>query len=67
MLCDAGFPCSAKVRKVKAAKSFIKIFDPSDNSRRIAVVNLNYMFPVPGDGVKALGFKVKILLKKANI
>lgn len=34
-------------RKLRQQKDFYKIYDPKDPSRLIAVVNLNYMFPIP--------------------
>lgn len=34
-------------KKLKQQKDFFKIFDPYDTTRLIAVVNLNYMFPIP--------------------
>lgn len=33
--------------KLKQQKDFYKIYDPKDPSRLIAVINLNYMFPIP--------------------
>ena len=33
--------------KMKQQKDFYKIFDPDEPTRLIAVVNLNYMFPIP--------------------
>ena len=33
--------------KLKQQKDFYKIYDPDNHSRLIAVVNLNYMFPIP--------------------
>jgi protein AbiQ len=33
--------------KLKQQKDFYKIFDPKHTSRLIAVINLNYMFPIP--------------------
>ena len=33
--------------KLKQQKDFYKIFDPKNPKRLIAVVNLNYMFPIP--------------------
>ncbi len=33
--------------KLKQQKDFYKIFDPKNPERLIAVVNLNYMFPIP--------------------
>ncbi len=33
--------------KMKNQKDFFKIYDPADPARLIAVVNLNYMFPIP--------------------
>lgn len=32
---------------MKNSKDFFKVFDPQNPSRLIAVVNLNYMFPIP--------------------
>lgn len=32
---------------MKNAKDFYKVYDPDDRTRLIAVVNLNYMFPIP--------------------
>ncbi len=32
---------------MRQQKDFYKLFDPKNSSRLIAVVNLNYMFPVP--------------------
>ena len=32
---------------MKQQKDFYKIYDPQDVSRLLAVVNLNYMFPIP--------------------
>lgn len=34
-------------KKLKQQKDFYKIFDPKVPNRLIAVVNLNYMFPIP--------------------
>ena len=34
-------------RKLKQQKDFFKLFDPNIRGRLIAVVNLNYMFPIP--------------------
>ena len=34
-------------KKLKQQKDFYKIFDPKNPKRLIAVVNLNYMFPIP--------------------
>lgn len=34
-------------KKLKQQKDFYKIFDPKNPQRLIAVVNLNYMFPIP--------------------
>ncbi len=34
-------------QKMKQQKDFYKIFDPKSPQRLIAVVNLNYMFPIP--------------------
>lgn len=36
-------------KKLKQQKDFYKLFDPKDPKRLIAVVNLNYMFPIPKD------------------
>jgi protein AbiQ len=33
--------------KLKQQKDFYKIFDPKNPNRLIAVINLNYMFPIP--------------------
>lgn len=33
--------------KLKQQKDFFKLFDPNTSGRLIAVVNLNYMFPIP--------------------
>lgn len=33
-------------KKLKQQKDFYKIFDPKNTKRLIAVVNLNYMFPI---------------------
>lgn len=33
--------------KLKQQKDFYKIFDPRNRERLIAVINLNYMFPIP--------------------
>lgn len=37
----------ARHYKLSQQKDFFKIFDPRDYKRLIAVVNLNYMFPIP--------------------
>ena len=37
--------------KMKKQPDFFKIYDPQDLSRLIAVVNLNYMFPIPKNEV----------------
>ena len=37
--------------KMKKQPDFFKIYDPQELSRLIAVVNLNYMFPIPKDEV----------------
>lgn len=37
--------------KMKNQPDFFKIYDPDDFSRLIAVVNLNYMFPIPKNEV----------------
>ena len=37
--------------KMKKQPDFFKIYDPQNLSRLIAVVNLNYMFPIPKDEV----------------
>lgn len=34
-------------RNLKQQKDFYKLFDPKNPNRLIAVVNLNYMFPIP--------------------
>lgn len=34
-------------RKMKEQKDFYKIYDPKHPNRLIAVINLNYMFPIP--------------------
>ena len=34
-------------KKLKQQRDFYKIYDPKDESRLIAVINLNYMFPIP--------------------
>ena len=34
-------------RKLKQQKDFFKLFDPNIRGRLLAVVNLNYMFPIP--------------------
>lgn len=34
-------------KKMKQQKDFYKIYDPSDYSHLLAVINLNYMFPIP--------------------
>ncbi len=34
-------------QKLKQQKDFYKIFDPKNPKRLIAVINLNYMFPIP--------------------
>lgn len=36
-------------KKLKQQKDFYKLFDPKNPKRLIAVVNLNYMFPIPKD------------------
>ena len=36
-----------RYKKLKQQKDFYKIYDPTDSKRFIAVVNLNYMFPIP--------------------
>ena len=36
-----------RYRKLKQQKDFFKLFDPNIRGRLIAVVNLNYMFPIP--------------------
>lgn len=33
--------------KLKQQKDFYKVFDPKNPERLIAIVNLNYMFPIP--------------------
>lgn len=33
--------------RLKQQKDFYKVFDPKDPKRLIAVINLNYMFPIP--------------------
>ncbi len=33
--------------KMRKQQDFYKIYDPANSSRLIAVVNLNYMFPIP--------------------
>ena len=38
-------------QKMKKQPDFFKIYDPQDLSRLIAVVNLNYMFPIPKNEV----------------
>lgn len=47
----------ARHDKVKQQRDFYKIYDSADRSRLIAVVNLNYMFPVPREEIKPLVFK----------
>ena len=37
----------ARHNGLKQQKDFYKIFDPKNPSRLIAVINLNYMFPIP--------------------
>lgn len=37
--------------KMKNQPDFFKIYDPQELSRLIAVVNLNYMFPIPKNEV----------------
>lgn len=34
-------------QKMKQQKDFFKLYDPDNPTRLIAVVNLNYMFPIP--------------------
>lgn len=34
-------------KNMKQQKDFYKLFDPDNTTRLIAVVNLNYMFPIP--------------------
>lgn len=34
-------------QNMKNSKDFFKIYDPQNRTRLIAVVNLNYMFPIP--------------------
>lgn len=34
-------------KNMKQQKDFYKLFDPNNHNRLIAVVNLNYMFPIP--------------------
>lgn len=34
-------------KDLKQQKDFYKIFDPKNSDRLIAVINLNYMFPIP--------------------
>lgn len=36
-----------KHKELKQQKDFFKLFDPNTRGRLIAVVNLNYMFPIP--------------------
>lgn len=36
-------------KNLKQQRDFYKIFDPVNTNRLIAVVNLNYMFPIPKD------------------
>ena len=36
-------------KELKQQKDFYKLFDPKNPKRLIAVVNLNYMFPIPKD------------------
>ena len=36
-------------RNLRQQKDFYKLFDPKNPNRLIAVVNLNYMFPIPKD------------------
>lgn len=43
--------------KLTQQKDFYKIYDSEDSSRLIAVVNLNYMFPVPISEMKRLIYK----------
>lgn len=38
--------------KMKKQPDFFKIYDPQELSRLIAVVNLNYMFPIPKEEVR---------------
>lgn len=38
-------------KKLKNQKDFYKIYDPVNLSRLIAVINLNYMFPIPKNEV----------------
>ena len=38
-------------QKMKKQPDFFKIYDPQELSRLIAVVNLNYMFPIPKNEV----------------
>ena len=40
--------------KMKNQPDFFKIYDPQELSRLIAVVNLNYMFPIPKEEVSIL-------------
>ncbi|MCM1263258.1 MAG: type III toxin-antitoxin system ToxN/AbiQ family toxin [Butyrivibrio sp.] len=35
--------------RLKQQKDFYKVFDPKNPKRLLAVVNLNYMFPIPKD------------------
>lgn len=44
-------------KKLKNLPDFKKIFDPKDRSRLIAVVNLNYMFPVPKAEIEKMEYK----------
>lgn len=37
--------------RMKKQPDFFKVYDPKNPSRLIAVVNLNYMFPIPKDEV----------------
>ena len=39
---------------MKQQKDFFKVFDPADPKRLLAIVNLNYMFPVPSSILEPL-------------
>lgn len=53
-------------RKLKQQKDFYKVYDSADTSRLIAVVNLNYMFPVPVSVMNPLRLKTIDQHRKFN-
>ncbi len=43
---------------LKQQKDFYKIYDPANPTRLIAVVNLNYMFPIPKENTSIFSKKL---------